>query len=838
MGWFSSKKKVYVSSSTWNLLGDQDPIDHIQYSLLESKLMEDKRDTAEVINDSLLTGPAVTFRHFMRWAKQSQYNDLISLATSVYYDSPMVSRAEMAELLKKYLNISNSIYVKDIYLGYYDYMYYGKQWIYQNKPEDLLGNYKVELISVKDHQDYYWDQEYHEGHGEDGGYWESVKVYYWVYREDIKVTLVDGSTHVIDSRPYNNKTKRLYSEYEITTKKVTIIPGKPQDSSKPEGPDNPLLPPTEQIEYVKSIGILIYAQGDGYAPFDALFSSSIPMYNSYAPFIPLRTWNQFISNGDKKYLPEIYKPAKNATKKALGADKYDELIKEAANNQQIGDIDFIYLSFGCPLNSPYQEGRKYIYQFFYNLFMGIESRPKTRGFFGSIIGQYRNTPRSVQIKSNSSAINYNIWLEWGGLKISTGSGLCRPYAKPGKYYFWASLTEEHYSETYTHIGHGEDGDYDEYRSWDDDYEHVHLCFQRSAQEYTEITITNLCQANLIYGGKSVTISAGDALGFQEKHSYSYYRHDDNSPVGSTPGWELIGESHQDLTAISDPQTPDKDLSGFIVPIQYNTIMDMGLRRANDLIQECNNLIFNCYVVKKVKWYQRGAFKIILSIVIVVIVVICYVYGNAAGGSIATKLGGTIGGSIAGITAGAATVTFLQAFVAIAINAMVSLVVSTLIMKAATMLLGDKLGLIVGTVVSMVASFGINNYGTIVESGWSTALAETDKLLFIGSSAMSVVNSYTGLLGIKTAGIYASMQTLQEKFKNKMEEIEDLMKKISPKYILTYLFNSAILEENKRIPYETSDMFLSRTLMVGSDIRDLNLAGIHDMTSITLEPQLT
>lgn len=853
MGWFSSKKKVVVSSVIYNLLGEDSPVNLISRTIIDAHLKENPNIT-RAINDSIISGPGARMRSFIRWAKSSEYNSKVGVATSVFYDHSSFDNKEILKTkLASYLKVPESNL--ELIIGETNALnifYFAEKWILENEPTYFPDNFTVKYIDTISGWEKHQREECDEGHGEESGECHTITWYTPLYTQDAEIVFPDGRKKKLDLRSIDLKGRFLYLQYKQDQKNnfiiyeykkgilnfkngIITIPGKPH--SYPIDPDKK----EEVIQGYTSEGIN--------PSFEEVFSGVVPMYHTYAPYIPIRTWKKFISNEKgKEYLPDIYSLAKKATKRALGQNKYDDLIESVANNQKINDIDFTYLSFGAPLNIPFQEGRKYIYQFLFNFFKDIATSPqcinklgyKDSSGLGSLIGKYE--PKAVQIKSTKSSINYDIWLEWAGLQSNTNSGLCRPYAEVGKYYFWVDKDIKHYKLESYHEGGGEEAGETTITNTTKEEERTHLAFQESKDFYKELVLNNFCQANLIYGGKAVILSGEDALGCHATHEYKYYRYYEDMS-GHDTGWQLTDEKHTENIPKEDTTyTEDLDLSGFIIPLQYNMLERVGLVASNQIMQCCNNIIFNCYKVYKVKWYQRGIFRIVMVVVAIVIsVVIAWVSGGSGSSLSSVIINAATDTLGATLVAGGAALTLSTAICALVINAFATMILTTLIMKASTALFGDEIGLLIGTIASFIAGSVVNNMSLLTDTSTaiSNIMANTPLLInSVGALTLSVVDGVTGIIQMKTAGIMEKMQTLQQETADKLEEINKKMKELMNTNSLWDLFLNSVIEPIKKIVYELPSMFLDRTKMTLLDIVQLNLNGIRDFTSLSTSIQLT
>lgn len=749
MGFFSNKKKVYVSSVVYNLLGDKQPTQYLPTTVFGGVLR--KADSlGTVIKDGLLNGPGMRLRTFFSWARNSGYADEVGLATSSYYPDVPINREELTKIIKQQNSNYLTVEVISASINYYDYTYIADQYVYNNRPDKLNDAYTVEEFAVVTGYSYetYRTQD-------DDGRWVTKTRRITHYRYDIRITFTDKTKVEINSSSYDKDAQYLYIVYNYT-----------------EG---------SSVETEQKTQYIVYCRNTGNAQFDSFFKEVVPLQRTYAPYIPIRTWNTFLS---ESYLPSTYKFAKRAFKKAVGSNNYNSLIADLKENKNIGDIDFAYIVLGVALNTPYKEGKQYIFTYLYNLWLNKQISDSISGDPEEIYGdKYKdkiNNPKQINIKSNYGSINYNIWFEWGTMTHYYKTGQAKPGLKEGDYHFYAE------NEYYTDID--DDGD-EVSRS----IEHSYFCHQITPARYEVIELTNFTYANLIYKGKSVIYSALDAL---------------NGSDG-----------------------PNE--TGFIIPLQEQSFKESGLVYTSQLAQSTYYCVFNCYVVKKVRWYQSGIFSFVLAIVIAVVVTVV-TWNPAAGGAAAGASAGTgtAAGAAAGVAAGTVAPTLAGAIMINVVNAIVGMIVLNVLTDAAKGIFGDKVGSIVGAVASMVimnVASGIINGLSVSEA--LTQLSSAPQMLNL---ANAVVSGISGAINVDTQEIYNKSQTMLQEYEQRSEEISKLQAE---------LFNqtldiTSITDALKSYSYEPRDSYLNRTLMTGSDIAEMTMNLIHNFTDYSMNTELT
>lgn len=749
MGFFSSKKKVYVSSVVYNLLGDQQPTQYLP-TVVFGGVLKQTDSLGITIKDGLLNGPGMRLRNFFKWVRSSGYADEVGLATSTFYPDVPINKENLANIIKQRNPDYISVEVISASINYYDYTYIADQYVYNNRPDKLNDDYTVEEFAVLIGYHYVRVRE-----KDDEGNWVTRRKRVDDYRYDIRITFTDGTKVEINSSSYNKDGQYLYATYIYTYEEKNWL-GRPEIKQK--------------MQYI------VYCKNTGNAQYDAFFKEVVPLQRTYAPYIPLRTWNTFLGEG---YMPSTYEFAKKAFKRAVGSNNYDSLISDLKKNKSIGDIDFAYIVFGVALNTPYKEGKQYIFTYLYNLWLNkqisdsISGKPEDA--YGSSFFNRVNNPRQVNIKSNYGSINYNIWFEWGTMTHYYGTGQAKAGLEEGDYHF--------YAENKKYKTKDEDGEETTYT-----VEHSYFCHQITPVRYEVIEVTNFTYANLIYKGKSVVYSGLDAL---------------NGSDG-----------------------PNE--TGFIIPLQEQSFKESGLVYTSQLAQSTYYCVFNCYVVKKVRWYQSGIFGFVLAIVIAVVITVV-TWNPAAGGAAAGAAAGT--GAAAGAAVGAASSTLAGAIMGAVANAIAGMIVLNIVTEVAKGLFGDKIGSIVGAVASIVVmnvANGLMNGISVSEA--LTKLSSASQMLKL---ANAVVSGITDAINADTQEIYNKSQTMLQEYEQRSEEISKLQAE---------LFNqtldiTSITDALKSYSYEPRDSYLNRTLMTGSDIAETTMDLIHSFVDYSLSTKL-
>lgn len=183
MGLFSRKKKIYVSSVAYNLAGDGK--DHIRYipTVVLTKIISNTNfDMSDTLRTSLLSGPGMRLRNFGRWARESGYSGAIGLSAGKFMGVSDVDTERLAELIPHLPG--EQVIIDHASVGGADYAYWAEQWITDNHPSEIDGDYTLD------------------------------------YREDINtvfITFEDGHGYSFQPVGFDPLAQYLYANYVIVT---------------------------------------------------------------------------------------------------------------------------------------------------------------------------------------------------------------------------------------------------------------------------------------------------------------------------------------------------------------------------------------------------------------------------------------------------------------------------------------------------------------------------------------------------------------------------------------------------------------------------------------------
>lgn len=860
MGLFSSSKKTYVDSVVYNMAGDEDERpQYLQATTLNAIMTGDSKTyLGETINRSYLKGPGMNLRSFYRWA-QDNYT-YVGLPSGSINGTGDINDTVISLYLPHGSGQTVQLEAADIHRA--DYMDWAYQWMYDNQEAlidtawtaNIVGstitiNYEGGGSSVFSAANYDVNSKYlvaqyyvesitstsstttgttnyiaNPDFWPDTSGWASASDVETphTYYTSVRTIVTDNSDDSVISDDTEDIDPLVYYERHATfTRRV-------EETHYPDGGiemvpvrfdtmywdqtgalidhwvsggviDNGDGTSTEVLTNARTVSmtyayrvdyytqvhpysvdrkVYIYRMNSGAIPaLDALDDVTSSTEGQFYPIIPMRVNNQWLSDIDTTG----YTIAKKAYKKVFNGEKYDECIDKLADNEKLSDIDFANVVFGVSLNVKENKCKRYLYHFFKNLMANQTYGKAVYDAYGPAIQAYKSyvnsmnvwrsfggmggpapTPvpyatmklNSITVRNNGSVnTEYNVSILWNYIEEISGTG------------FYGSL---HRGEAIV-VNQGT-VEYDD-PLYDDPtpVTTMDIIYQQSNTSWVGVRVVGAIHRNYVYNGKYTETYAGEAL--------------------------------------SDP-----DESGFIVPLHFATFKDMGLLDSSQMATACSFMVLNCYKIVKVKWYQKGIFKILL--VVIFAIAAAFFTGGAGIGLLGTNL--AVGASLGftGLTAG---------IVGSVVNALAAIALSTVLQPVI-----QKLG-IAGQLLGILVSFAI---GAVMSSGSFdfAALFKPGNLLKLTNS---LLDGYSAMVQADAAALQQDTYAMQQDFETKSQKVDDLYSEI-----IGYAnpnINPLNLVGNARYMYpETRDTFLTRTLLTGSDIAELSQTLLTDYTNLSLK----
>ena len=890
MGLFSSKKKVYVSSSMYNLAGDIENRVQFLPTVIASKVIaHNNASMGETIQDALIKGTGIRYRSFARWARNQGYNNQLGLQSARINVGANIDHDVLAASIVPGAGFEVAIQTAEV--GLADYGFWVDQWMLENHPSEVDESYEIDFDELTntitmtfasdgrvysfqpvnfDPQAQYLYFSYMLTQGQipgpieegaevivsdpddlpDVSDWDVVSHVVTpvsLSMNDVKTTVVSYS----DGRPNETSTVNtphtesadnvttMYTKlvhngmsflgskvtdtmYYTTIKDVVGTVTNTTTTSSNETLPGGVIKTTTVTNAVQSVGhtysykedeqeitvsswtplkVVIYKKGDGNPAYDAMFDTPQNM-GEFFPFIPVRIWNNFIS---EEYMPDQLPWNKKAVKRVFDK-KFSFLVDQLESSESLGDIDFAYCVFGTSLNTKENAARKYIYKFFQLLNQygqtgdaeyqawkikwqqenlkqerWVEWRDAQSNPLDPLFGT-DEPPRATypdapyrRLTCRSDQFNFNMNLNYTSITESIIPGLGKPGAKVGN--TWFTVAD---ASTYKEIliSGGITGD----REFNDNT--ILMYWQDKADSYRVMAVSGLWHNYMIYGGKGVDIHGPDAL--------------------------------------NDPEE-----SGFIIPLHEGVFRSMSLKDATQMGTAAGYMVLNSYQVVKQKWYSSTWFKVVLIVAVIIITIVTWGGAAPAGAGVlgtAASVGASIGlAGTAAIIAGAA------------INALAGMLIAQLIMQASVALLGPEVGAIVGAIAGVAAL----SMGTSLANG-GTAMQGLQNM----TSAVNLTKATVAAGKGYSVAVQGKIDEIQDKIEKLQTDYKDKMMEVYNAWSENLGFNKATIDisalsESARVDYvyENLETFMQRTLMTGTDIADITNGLISSFTDASISTQL-
>lgn len=553
--------------------------------------------------------------------------------------------------------------------------------------------------------------------------------------------------------------------------------------------------------------IFIYEVGIGNVTLDALVEDADASgYQEFFPFMPIRINN--VSITEPQY-ETAYLATKKAYKKAYQGKNFDDLITTVEDNPSIDDIDYAYLCFGVSLNVEENACKKYVFKFLEGMI------PFQKSGSGTIVSNMAG-----QISAYDTALaDLENWESQDLTGVSWLSILTRPplptitqpplttiKLKDSTFGFDYRLSWVH-AEINQFVGSFEnDADISGFTGVPK-VQDLHLCKGPNITWQERKTFNGL--AGVITEMETSTV-----------HSMYIYWQTDTNTYRRLQVWGLTSENviykGKSVKINSSEALDDVDESGFLIPLHYPTMSDMGIVDYTQMSTANAHILFNSYTITKQRWYERGIFKILLVILIIVIAVVVFPGAFAGGAGI---LGSNLAvGAALGLTGTAALVAGVIA------NYIAAIVVSELLKVAGTELFGEKWG----NVFAAIATFAL----TAGTSG--VDLMSAEGLLQLGSVT---ANAYAGWVEGDIAEMNDRIQSDAEKYEDQMDKINKLIEGLggndlnfNPMFLTEYGRGNGRGGSGGYMP-ETADEYIRRTTMTGSDIVEITHSMVYDYVDV-------
>ena len=259
---------------------------------------------------------------------------------------------------------------------------------------------------------------------------------------------------------------------------------------------------------------------------------------------------------------------------------------------------------------------------------------------------------------------------------------------------------------------------------------------------------------------------------------------------------------------------------FIFPLHEPTLDTMPKLDAIEVCQEAMNILVGSYTLINTSSLLGGILFFIAGVLLVA-------FPPSAAGIGLLGTNAAVGAAI-GLAGTAAAIAGLV------INAVAALIVLKIISKASVAVFGEKIGAIIGAVVGFAAvtvGTGLMN-GQSMSSIWSS-MGSAQNIMALTNSVGSGISGY---VSAAIAELNAEMQDMSATFESKTTELEKA-------YAEEFGYGSRVLDPMSLTGsvsgnfMETPSVFLTRTLLTGSDIAEISLGMIDSFTDLTLTSEL-
>lgn len=336
---------------------------------------------------------------------------------------------------------------------------------------------------------------------------------------------------------------------------------------------------------------------------------------------------------------EAYKTS-NQMLKILGMD-YDDVADAITDNPDVADVETAILMFGVPIDSTNKHEQRYLWEFFDNLFANS--------------AEQFNLPirRDISARQLNRSPNY------------TRSSIVIQDKK-----FKMALSHEGIFKTIKVGSIGAIG------SFTSSYGIVNTIFNVQDDEY-----------GVVQRNKQTKV-----------HTFKRQLSDTLYEEITVEGFQMLYYVYEEYTTTAD-ETDDI----FLIPIDISLTKTWSIPDKEILYSRSMHMVFNSRVVTKIKWYQRGVFKVIM---VIVSVVMAYF---------------TMGATLKSLALALSTGTGVGAAVFILIKKLLLGALLAFAFKAFAKVVGIEIAIIFAVVLVAYGVFDALKFGSIQGAPWASDL---------------------------------------------------------------------------------------------------------------------
>lgn len=492
-----------------------------------------------------------------------------------------------------------------------------------------------------------------------------------------------------------------------------------------------------------NIVIWKYLIGSGtYPTLDALTHLTFSGTGEYFPFIPFRANKQNLTAVELQETPEYLSTVKLMQKMNMD---YQAISDQIHANPDINDVQQAILTLAVPGDTSNQADLEYLYRFF----AGFAKQFSPKDFTLAVNTQgYIPPPANTTLLRWADAgfeMRLSVMSIRGRLKIGS-------VTQAGKYI----LIKDTFTYTQSERNPGfrrNDANSEEYREVTKTAPIFRYCYQENAHVYRMIEV-----------------------------------------IGATAEYPISGKYSTEF---------DSDEDQFVVPVNLEYVRLMPWKTRREFYLRNLNFIFNAKVIQKLKWYETGIFKVIVSAAAFVAAVFGLV-----------ELSATLAELVAAASISAAIATAGTYLAKILLLKLLGI----LIVKA----VGPELALLTEAIM-FALMLGQSGGGAGLPS-----LPSVETLMAMVSGLQDAIQSE---LRDQFAKYNAESQSFLEDAQLKMEELEQFRKDLN-----LDLLDSPFTDRYKlpfSLPYETPENFYNRTIHTGN-VGTLAYKSIENFVSNSLK----
>ncbi len=681
MGLFHGKRKTIVSSTVFNLAGDN--IEKFtRQAVIQSSYLEEVKNFSKNFVDCILESPGFKVRHYFYWCQKNTKGKEYCDQIGHYYSSfgSIKPESQLRIIFKDLLNlpISQNVNIDSIEIGEADYYYWGAKYLAENYPQytdDMQYDFSCDF-SLNDENN------------------EESIITIHIYDTTPDKNEIDTLTCLATG--YKNNEEYLYISYQI----YDLI----EHEVTSGGPDHEHthIYYTEPDEIEENLTYVIYARhtletdpnyNAAYATlFDLSDINDENEKNFILPPIPFRLDNHQVSNATKDNPDKwrYYQLTKRAAFKAFGDRKsYKKLDKSILENPELSKIDYVYAVFGVSLNTKNWAGKRYLYEFIEYVYSYYISKHAT----------YIDV-RAMNDGIQRMAFDYRIsWTEIHKGVMGTGETFPNipQWAKD------AFIDSEKYAvcRREEEVPEEEQGTFPRIRTkkW------VYFIYRKNkkATQYTYYKVNGLHHANYVHKGKTTDIDGYSA--------FSYELDSNNNPIYKE--------------------------SAFIFPLHEGLFKALPAVVQAQLSMSFGYLLFNCYERKHIAWYASSAFRIFVIVIVIIIIIIVTICTWGSGTAPATKAGVAVVSALTAAGVSLTTATLIAVFLEfLVLKVLVGLIVAKLVAAGARALgFNAAISNLIGTVAACVATWGASTAASMGTQATNLAVTAEDLLLEASSDVL-------------------------------------------------------------------------------------------------------